>query len=73
MKKYSELTAALTIAVIIGSVFFLTSCDKNSNAESMLEHTSAETTANAETDRKETAEINSINFIIELYNNEEIE
>lgn len=50
MKKYSEQISALTIAVIIGSVFFLTSCDKNSKAESALENTSAEITANAQTD-----------------------
>tara|TARA_S200000501_G_scaffold344926_1_gene357134 strand:+ start:63906 stop:65816 length:1911 start_codon:yes stop_codon:yes gene_type:complete len=50
VKKYSELTAALTTAVVIGSVFFLTSCDKDSKAESVLENTRAETTANTQSD-----------------------
>ena len=50
MKKYRDLTTGLTIALIIGSVFFLTSCDKNSKAESVLENTGAEITANSQTD-----------------------
>lgn len=50
MKKYSEQTAVLRTAVIIGSVFFLTSCDKNSKADLALENTSAGITSNAQTD-----------------------